>query len=155
MGLRNQSDRLLRCLFLGFIGSACMPAIALAHGAHVQARTTSAVEIQASYDSGEPMANAQVQVYAPENPETPVFSGTTDASGQYLFSPNRPGDWEVSVRQAGHGDIAVIPISEEGGIAAEFTNNANTLSPLQRGIMFGAVAWGCVGTALYFRRGKQ
>lgn len=131
------------------------PMAALAHGAHIQARTATAMEIQASYDTGEPMAEATVQIFAPDDPQTPVYTGLTDADGKFVFVPTAPGNWEVSVRQAGHGDIAVVPVESEGAIASTFTNDAG-LSLLQRGIMVGAVTWGCVGTALYFgRRGKQ
>lgn len=130
------------------------PIAALAHGAHIQSRSASGIEIQATYDTGEPMAEAQVQVYAPDDPQTPVFSGITDTEGRYLFVPDQPGDWEVSVRQAGHGDIAVVPVAEGGAIAEGFTNSVG-LTPLQRVIVAGAVTWGCIGTALYFRRGKR
>ena len=131
------------------------PMAALAHGAHIQARTATAMEIQASYDTGEPMAEATVQIFAPDDPQTPVYTGLTDADGKFVFVPTAPGNWEVSVRQAGHGDIAVVPVESEGAITSTFTNDAG-LSLLQRGIMVGAVTWGCVGTALYFgRRGKQ
>lgn len=123
------------------------------HGAHIQARPSQAIEIQATYDSGEPLAEAQVQVYGPEDPQTPRFTGLTDAQGRYLFIPDGPGDWEVSVRQAGHGDIAVIPVTDVGAIAPTYQGDSG-LSPLQRGLMAGAVTWGCVGTALYFRRSK-
>ena len=128
--------------------------VALAHGAHVQSRTTAAVEIQAAYDSGEPMVAATVQVFAPDDPETPRFTGVTDTAGRFVVIPPQPGNWEVSVRQAGHGDIAVIPVEANGAIAAGFTQPAG-LTPLQRVVVLGAVAWGCVGTALFFRRGKR
>jgi nickel transport protein len=131
-----------------------MPLAALAHGAHIQARSASGIEIQAAYDTGEPMAEAQVQVYAPDDPQTPVFSGVTDAEGRYVFVPDQPGNWEISVRQAGHGDIAVVPVAESGAIAEGFTNSEG-LTPLQRVIVAAAVTWGCLGTALYFRRGKR
>jgi nickel transport protein len=139
---------------LAAIAVVCTPLIALAHGAHIQSRTASAVEIQASYDTGEPMAEAQVQVYSPEDPQTPVFSGVTDESGKFVFVPTQSGDWEISVRQAGHGDIAVVPVETGGTIAEEFTNSGG-LSPMQRVIVAGAVTWGCVGTALFFWRGKR
>ncbi|WP_204139759.1 carboxypeptidase-like regulatory domain-containing protein [Halomicronema sp. CCY15110] len=132
-----------------------LPMAALAHGAHIQARTATAMEIQANYDSGEPMAEATVQVFAPDDPQTPVYTGLTDADGKFVFVPTAPGDWEVSVRQAGHGDIAVVPVESEGAIASTFTNDAG-LTLLQRGMVAGAVTWGCVGTALYFgQRGKN
>jgi len=145
----------LQRLGMAAIAIALAPSAAIAHGAHIQARTTTAVEVQAAYDTGEPMAEASVQVFAPDDPQTPVFTGTTDASGRYVFAPTQPGDWEVSVRQAGHGDIAVIPVEADSVIASSFTNDAG-LSPLQRVIVAGAVTWGCIGTALFFwRRGKQ
>ncbi|MEM6433259.1 MAG: carboxypeptidase-like regulatory domain-containing protein [Cyanobacteria bacterium P01_D01_bin.115] len=144
----------LQRLWLVVAAGACTPFAALAHGAHVQSRTTSAVEIQAAYDSGEPMAAATVQVFAPDDPETPRFTGVTDAAGRFVFIPPQPGDWEVSVRQAGHGDIAVIPVEADGVIAAGFTQPTG-LTPLQRGVVLGAVAWGCVGTALFCLRGKR
>ncbi|MEM9003550.1 MAG: carboxypeptidase regulatory-like domain-containing protein [Cyanobacteria bacterium P01_F01_bin.86] len=129
------------------------PAIALSHGVQIRSQATPAIQIQATYDSGEPMAGAQVQVYSPIDPENALFTGTTDEAGRYLFVPDRSGDWELSVRQAGHGQITVIPISEAGVDPSEFTNSTG-LTPLQRGVVVGAVIWGCVGTALYFRRGK-
>lgn len=137
------------------IAIALTPWAASAHGAHVQARTTNAVEVQATYDSGEPLAAATVQVFAPDDPQTPVFTGVTDEAGYYVFAPTQPGDWEVSVRQAGHGDIAVVPVAADGVIASSFTNDGG-LSLGQRLIVAGSVTWGCVGTALFFgRRGKQ
>ncbi|RZM81878.1 carboxypeptidase-like regulatory domain-containing protein [Leptolyngbya iicbica] len=137
------------------IAMGSLPGVAIAHGAHIQARTATAMEIQATYDSGEPLAEATVQVFAPDDPQTPVYTGLTDADGKFVFVPTAPGNWEVSVRQAGHGDIAVVPVESEGAIASTFTNDAG-LSLLQRGIVAGAVTWGCVGTALFFgRRGKQ
>jgi nickel transport protein len=145
----------IQILGLGAIAIGGLPMAALAHGAHIQARTATAMEIQARYDSGEPMAEASVQVFAPDDPQTPVYTGLTDTEGKFVFVPTAPGNWEVSVRQAGHGDIAVVPVESEGAIASTFTNDAG-LTLLQRGVVAGAVTWGCVGTALYFvRRGKS
>ncbi len=135
------------------MGVLSFPTATLAHGAHIQSRSREAIEIEATYDNGDPLANAQVQIYAPSDPQTPWRTTQTDEQGRYLFTPDAPGDWEVSVRQAGHGDIVVIPVSPGGTVATTYRNTGN-ISPLQRAIMAGAVTWGCVGTALYFRRGK-
>jgi nickel transport protein len=136
------------------LGAIALPTAALAHGAHIELRATQALEIQAMYDSGEPMKGAQVQVFSPQDPRTPYLTGLTDDRGHFAFTPTSPGNWEVSVRQAGHGDIKVIPVEVGGAIATSFTTSSR-LSPLQRGIMAAAVTWGCVGTALYFWRGKR
>jgi nickel transport protein len=139
---------------LAAIVGVCAPVAVLAHGAHIQSRTATAVEIQAAYDSGDPMAEAQVQVYAPDDPQTPVVTGLTDTAGRFVFVPDQPGNWEISVRQAGHGDIAVIPVTSDGGLAEGFTNDGG-LTLLQRVVVAGAVTWGCLGTALFFWRGKR
>jgi len=123
---------------------------ALAHGAHLTHRAAG-IEVTATYDGGQPMVGAQVQVYAPDDPSTPWAVGTTDDEGRYWFTPDaeQPGNWEVMVRQAGHGDVLAIPVGQ-----TEIVPVASA-SPLQRGVAAGAVVWGCVGTALFFARGKR
>jgi nickel transport protein len=118
-----------------------------AHGIQVNYQTTQAIRIQAAYDTGEPMIDAQVSVYAPNNLQTPWRQGQTDGLGHFSFSPDPTltGNWEVKVGQAGHGDILVIPIGTE--VATQPTK-----SLLQKLLITGSVIWGCVGTALFFSR---
>jgi nickel transport protein len=122
---------------------------ASAHGAKIEYTINMAVEIVATYDSGETMGAAQVTVYAPDDPATPWLSGTTDEGGRFTFMPDPviPGTWDVQVRQAGHGDIIHIPIGE--GAAS---GGSSGFTPLQIALMSASVIWGFVGTALYFSR---
>lgn len=133
--------------------------VAIAHGVIIQHQATTAIEITASFDNGEPMRQAQVLVYTPDDPAEPWLKGTTDDRGQFTFTPtaDQPGNWEVTVRQAGHGDVAIIPVGEDAIAAAGDNTAVSTaeLSPLQQGIMMGSVIWGFVGTALFFSRGKR
>lgn len=146
----------------------------LAHGTTIEYQSTQALKIQAAYDSGEPMANAQVVVYAPENPSEPWLTGTTDEQGRFIFSPDPTltGNWDVQVRQAGHGDIISIPVEAADGAIATSTESPSSsgaqedapvalvgtpsegstasLSPLQKWIMAGSVVWGLFGTAMFF-----
>jgi nickel transport protein len=143
----------------------------LAHGVVLGYEPVSGVEIQARYDNGDPMAEAQVAVYAPDNPTEPWMQGTTDEQGNFTFTPDasQPGNWEVMIRQAGHGGIVTVPV--EGAIAeaegspdpdhgeapvavAPATDSSENLSSVQQGIAIGAVIWGFIGTALFFSRGK-
>ena len=148
----------------------------LAHGVTVEHRAVSSIELVARFETGEPMANAQVLVYAPDRPTEIWQQGTTDDQGQFSFAPDpaQPGRWEVMVRQAGHGELTIIEVgagaetADAGGEAAisapgtdaeRATNSlispSTTLSPVQRGITIGSVIWGCIGTALFFNRGKR
>jgi len=162
---------------LGFLGFLGWQTRAMAHGVAIEYQPTQAYEINAAYDTGEPMVDAQVAVFAPDDPATPWMTGTTNAEGQFVFSPSAPGNWEVQVRQAGHGDVLVIPVvdvataspdpgSDQPGsqdlnastaeaAASNTTTATRDYSPLQTSLMVGSVLWGCIGTALFFSRSKK
>jgi nickel transport protein len=122
---------------------------AFAHGAKIEYTVGMAVEIQATYDTGEPMAGGQVTVYAPDDPSTPWLTGVCDEEGRFAFAPDpdKPGTWDVQVRQAGHGDIVHIEIG-----AGAATSGGSGLTTPQILLMAACVAWGCIGTALFFSR---
>ncbi|MGB3694329.1 MAG: carboxypeptidase-like regulatory domain-containing protein [Spirulinaceae cyanobacterium] len=133
---------------------------AIAHGSKIDYREAKTIEIQATYDNNEPMANAQVVIYSPEDPAKPWSKGTTDEEGRFSFTPDteQQGDWDIKVRQAGHGSIVSIPIDEEG-ITTSVTSNswatgASDYTPLQKALLGVTSAWGFVGTALFFARRK-
>ena len=147
----------------------------LAHGVVLGYEPVNSVEIQAQYDTGEPMAEAQVVVYAPDDPNEPWIQSTTDADGLFTFTPDtsQPGNWEVMIRQAGHGGIVTVPVGEGNGEEVAEDDGAaddhgaavtqtppdqpssENLSSVQQGIAIGAVIWGFIGTALFFVRGKR
>ena len=127
-----------------------LPAEALAHGVNIQYSSDIEITIVASYDSGGPMAGAQVTVYAPDDPSTPWLTGVCDDEGRFSFTPDSsiPGTWDVQVRLAGHGGMIHIPVGE--GTAG--SGGVGGYSYLQIGLMAACVIWGNIGTALYFRR---
>ena len=136
----------LAVLFLGLVP----PIHVYAHGVRIQYAVDMTVEILAAYDSGEPMAGAQVSVYAPDEPSTPWLTGACDNEGRFSFMPDtsKPGTWAVQVRLAGHGGIVHIPIGESSATAG----GVGGYTPLQIVLMAVCVIWGSVGTALYFSR---
>ena len=136
------------------------PKQVLAHGANIEYQSSEAITIQAKYDDGTPMADAQVVIYAPSDRASPWLKGTTDESGNFTFVPDTDaknvGDWDVKVRQSGHGDITSIPV-EEGKLAVN-QMSASTgagYTPTQKLVMAAAVGWGFVGTGLFFSRSKS
>lgn len=111
-------------LALGMVGWA-VPV--LAHGVELDHRRVSSIELEARFETGEPMAQAQVLVYAPGNPTEAWQQGTTDDQGRFSFVPDEtlPGPWEVMVRQAGHGAIATISVTGTSGTGTPGTGTSN------------------------------
>lgn len=153
-------NTLRKTLFLFFLFAvyALTPsAFVFAHGALMEYAFTPGITILAKYDTGHPMAGAQITVYAPDNPAKPWLSGTSDEEGRFSFvpAPDMPGMWTIQTRQAGHGAMIHIPMDQaftpDTG-AAPVSTGPNTW---QRLLMALAVAWGCVGTALYFTHKKN
>ena len=132
------------------------PSAALSHAAIVQAAPVQAVAVHATYDTGEPMAEAQITVFAPDNPAEPWLRGIADGEGRFVFVPDPiPGRWAIQARTAGHGAMAYVTLDAEAAEAAPLVVAAiagGGIDPLQRWVMAAAVIWGFVGTAIYFRR---
>ena len=145
------------------------------HGAI--ATVTQTFSVEASYSSGQPMSSAQVAVYSPDNLHEPWATGQTNKQGKFEFTPHTPGNWEVVIRQAGHGTTVTVPVATEAmaqiesptetsqTAAASKTTPKTTAAivssseplghPLQRWASAGAALWGLIGTVLFFSRGKK
>jgi hypothetical protein len=56
------------------------------------------VTAQFATADGKPMAGAEVRVFAPGAPNTPVATGHTDAAGKFVFGADRDGMWSAEAR---------------------------------------------------------
>ena len=74
------------------------------------------LQIQTLFSTGEPLTDAKVQIFSPDNPEKPWLEGTTDAEGRFAFEPDTqlPGNWEIIIQEKGHGDILTVPVDAQG-----------------------------------------
>ena len=142
----------LGALGLWAMALMALPGPALPHAALLTAEPVQAVRLHARYDTGPPMAGAQVVIHAPDSPAEIWDRGVTDADGGFAFLPDmaQPGRWTVVVRQAGHAAVAHVEV--EGAAALSV---AEAQSPLQRAVMVALVAWGALGTGLWFSRRRR
>lgn len=53
------------------------------------------VTVQFATSDGKPMADAEVRVFAPGEPNRPVATGRTDSTGKFEFSANTDGMWSA------------------------------------------------------------
>jgi nickel transport protein len=82
-------------LFLGLLLGAAAESPALALDLFA---TRHEVTAQFATADGKPMANAAVEVFAPDNPRTPVEKGRTNSDGKYVFAADRAGMWSAEAR---------------------------------------------------------
>jgi nickel transport protein len=162
-GERSGPAALLLAFLLACAAAALAAQPAAAHAMEAEQGWGEAVEITATYDTGDPVDGGQVLVYAPGGDSEPWATGTTDDRGRYVFMPDasKPGEWEIQVRQAGHAANVSVEVGgsrEEPGeereagdeIRPEDTDEARSSDTLQRVLMGAAVVWGFIGTALFF-----
>lgn len=109
------------------------------------------ITISALFDDQEPMAEAQIVAYAPNNPEVAYHTGTADANGQYTFDIDTSiaGSWDITVRVASHGEIIHVPV-QGGKIVPQASSflGGGTFRTIATVFVLAALA----GVAYYFSR---
>jgi hypothetical protein len=72
------------------------------------------VTVQFATPDGKPMANAEVRVFAPGDPNRTALTGRTDAAGKFVFDADRDGLWSA---EAGSTDYIARVMIRVGGEA--------------------------------------
>lgn len=121
-----------------------------AHGTKYEILPEKVIGIKAMYDTGEPMANAKVRIFAPD--ETKASCTTeSDSNGVFYLTPDRAGTWTMQVRdRGGHGMRINLPVDESMRLTQARTGSG--INYIQKVIAALCIVWGCIGTALYFKR---
>ncbi|MEB3232798.1 MAG: carboxypeptidase regulatory-like domain-containing protein [Leptolyngbyaceae bacterium] len=76
-----------------------------------------ALEFTSTFSTGEPVPEADVSIYAPNNLEEPWLELTTDENGRFSFTPDQsiPGEWEIHIEKGiGHQDFWTVPVNATG-----------------------------------------
>jgi nickel transport protein len=79
-------------LLLTLMGASGRPAWSLDLFARHQ------VSVQFATQDGKPMANAEVRVFAPGEPNRPALTGRTDSEGKFEFGADKDGFWSAEAR---------------------------------------------------------
>jgi hypothetical protein len=74
---------------------------------------THEVTVQFATHDGKPMANAEVQVFAPGDAKTPVITGRTDAEGKFVFDADQDGFWSAEAKGADQVARVMIRVGGE------------------------------------------
>ena len=74
---------------------------------------THQVTAQFATQDGKPLANAEVQVFAPGDSRTPVITGRTDAEGKFVFDADQDGFWSAEAKGADQVARVMIRVGDE------------------------------------------
>jgi hypothetical protein len=103
---------------------------------------THEVTAQFATADGKPIANAEVRVFAPGEPQTPVETGRTDATGKFVFGADRDGLWTAEARTK--SEVARVMI-RVGGPAQQ--QQQSRISPI---VVLGGLL-GLLALAVWYR----
>ena len=125
--------------------SALAAAVLVALLATAQARAadlfaTHEVTAQFATPDGKPMANAEVRVYAPDDPSKVALTGRTNGDGKFVFEADRDGFWSAEARSADYVARVMIHVGGEA-------SSSNQISPL---LVIGLLVL-LLGTAIWYR----
>jgi nickel transport protein len=138
------------CVLIHLLGAAP----ASAHGTEYEILEGGVVSVRATFDTGQPIANSPVLIFAPGESQVQLTT-TTDRRGVVCFAPDRAGVWILQVRaEGGHGLRVNLPV-DESLLAASTTRGTGGFSTWQKLVMAVCVLWGFVATALFFHRRKE
>jgi len=146
------SLKIIRILVLVSMALALlMPAVS-AHRVYVQERITE-VEVKAWFGGGDPMANADVIIYAIKNGVEELYiEDRTDSDGMYYFSPKLGvSEYRVVVSESGHKNEKTFSLTGDAVSGAE---EAELPLATRIGAGFGYIL-GIAGMALYFSSRKS
>lgn len=116
------------------------------------------VEVKAWYGGGDPIANAEITIYAIKDGEEEIYiEDVTDEDGMYYFSPKLGVDeYRIIVSQMGHQDEIEIDLKGEGESTVENNSTDDTELPLTANIVAGiGYILGFAGIGLYARARKM
>src|SRR5690349_13989523 len=71
------------------------------------------VTVQFATQDGKPLANAEVQVFAPGDSKTPAVTGRTNAEGKFVFEADQDGFWSAEAKGADQVARVMIRVGGE------------------------------------------
>ena len=108
---------LIRCRRQAAI-AACLVLLALVSAGPAASQTLFGrqVEVTLAAQDGKPMTDAEVRVFAPNDPNRPATTGKTDSNGKFYFTANRDGFWTAEARRGEEvARVSVRVTGLEGG----------------------------------------
>jgi nickel transport protein len=133
------------CFFL-------IPVITMAHGINHKP-LKGGLGIEATYLDGSAMADCDVEIFSPEDKDTPFQTAQADKNGRIVFFPDKAGTWKVNVDDGmGHRLETTIKVDKE--MNADETDKGQ-LQQWQKILMVLCLIFGLTGVYYYYLANKK
>ncbi len=140
------------------IGLALIAARAGAHGVRGLIRANETLCGVFSYDDGEPMSYAGVEISAPGS-SLSFQSGRTDRNGYFCFKPDVAGEWRLECRdEMGHRAVRTTTVSRKMTVvdSTDTPGNQDGLVGKKAGAVCGvSLIFGLSGSIAWWRSRKK
>lgn len=112
-----------------------------------------AVIVYATYGGSEPVTDADVSVFSPDNQQSPFQTGLTDVKGVFAFVPSESGEWLVVFDDGyGHRAERKIAVDFQGDGAASTGSERSTLDKAVLGV---SMIFGLTGVFLWLQTRRR
>jgi nickel transport protein len=109
-----------------------------AHGVEAEPSFAPASVVRFWYSTGEPMAYADVKVFAPASPAVETIAGWTDRNGCFSFVPDEAGEWRVEAEDGlGHRGVIAINAEKDSSGGTEKNSASGGGGPLWLRVILG------------------
>ena len=158
-----------KTIFLSIITIALSSGIGMGHGLHIDVRLQSPVVIvTAGYSESQILAGGTVTIYSPADDALPFQSGITDMGGNFVFMPDRSGEWSfVADDKKGHIEKMTITLPDDffsparddsmtpANVSSTEDDHSHNEIPLFYKVIFGlALIMGITGIFYGFRSNR-
>jgi hypothetical protein len=104
--LREVTTRSLLVILL----AACLAGLTWQPAAALDLFAQHQVTVQFATSDGKPMADTEVRVFAPGEPNRPALTGRTDSEGKFEFAADRDGLWSAEARNGAEVARATVRV---------------------------------------------
>ncbi len=125
-----------------------------AHGIRGEIISKTGTLVKAEYDDGESMSYAAVEIFCCEK-KLPYQTGRTDRNGQFLFLPDKPGIWDITVKDdMGHQLQLKTSIGENNLVRESRDNHLQSCTRYQKALT-GIAVLSIIFSFFYWWKGRK
>lgn len=111
---RRQAFRAVCVLFAGLFALALPTALGTGPAAALDLFAQHQVSVEFASADGKPLADAEVRVFAPGQPNIPALTGRTDKNGKFEFPADEDGFWTAEARAGSEIARATVRVGKPG-----------------------------------------